>query len=532
MRTGLILATCLTCVLQIIVYGDSAGPATSTVSPDTAAAARPAISRPAVKRPAASQPSTAQATADLQEMVNQILGQVEEIRGWKYKKTVGAEVLTNEQVKAHMDKEIDADLKPGEYEQLQAFMKLTGLIPPDCDIKQTFKNFVADQAGGFYSSKTGKYYMPLRVYDEFSTTYKGIITSHELTHAMDDQYFNLEKIAKSREETEDWSLAWRSVAEGSATISMTQYLVALSKSGKLDMAEMTRMALKEQKEAAKLAKLPTYFMSLVMVYTVGPPFLLKGKDLRTVVLSEPQALEKLGDVLLATAKNPPLSSEQVLHPEKYWDKAKLDEPVMVRDADMEKIFSKMDLKSVYRNTIGEMLCSILSRRDQFDTDILTSASRCTNRAAAGWGGDRFYLLLPAGTPGSLPASIPSDAPDGPASRASAAAGFSGVWITLWDAPRDVGEFQTAYEKYRPLKNRLSFPLGKRGMVFCFGLSDEQVQKLKSVLEADPPAFTQSGKNWTLDAPATQTQPASGSAESSSPAAKVGETAAPADKPDN
>lgn len=505
-----VAAACLICLLHIvIVYGQDSAPASKPFI----------IKKPAASKPVASQPSTAKASEDLQKMVSEISGQVEEIRGWEYKKAVPAEVLTDAQVKAHMTDEIEAELKEGEFEQVQAFMKLTGLIPPDCDIMHTYKNFVADQAGGFYSSKTGKYYMPLRIYEEYSRTYKGIITAHELTHALDDQYFGLEKIAKSREETEDWSLTWRSVAEGSATISMTQYVTELSRSGKLDMGEMLQMAAKEQKETAKLSKLPTYFMSLVMVYPAGTNFLLKGKNIQMVILASPQDLKNLGDTLLALAKKPPLSTEQILHPEKYWDKDKFDEPVTVADDGMERIFTKMEFKSVYKSTIGEMLCSILTRRDKFDTSILSSAARCTSRAASGWGGDRFYLLLPASTPGSVPAS------------GSAEGGFTGVWITLWDTPKDVGEFQEGYEKYRPLKNRQSFPLGDRGMVYCFGLTDQQVEKLKTALAANPPAFTQFGKAWTTNAPATQihTQPTSGPANPASPAANVGESVAPANE---
>src|SRR5262249_53334103 len=127
-----------------------------------------------------------------------------------------------------------------------------------------------------------------------------------------------------------------------------------------------------------------------------------------------------GDIRQAF-EHPPRSSEQVLHPEKYWDSAQRDEP---RRVELELSKLPPDWKLLGEDTLGELYPALVPA--PFDQRKAVGAKDpvpvlsigYTNKAAEGWGGDRGVLL---------------------------GKGDAGVlWlVTAWDTPKDAGEFLDA-----------------------------------------------------------------------------------------
>jgi hypothetical protein len=111
----------------------------------------------------------------------------------------------------------------------------------------------------------------------------------------------------------------------------------------------------------------------------------------------------------------------VLHPERYWDEARRDEPVRLAFADAPAGWS-VGGTDVY----GEMMLALLttppSKRTGLDVSNPTSilGVEYTNAAATGWDGDRVLWL---------------SAPD--------KSGEALVLASRWDSPKDADEFAEA-----------------------------------------------------------------------------------------
>jgi hypothetical protein len=115
-------------------------------------------------------------------------------------------------------------------------------------------------------------------------------------------------------------------------------------------------------------------------------------------------------------RRPPLSTEQILHPEKY--AAQPDPPTAV---DLGKLDVGHGWKDVVRNVVGEMQLAVMLRRHG------------GKKAAAGWDGDQFAAF---------------EATDGRLGL---------VWFSTWDSETDADEFLRAYTAFQASKIADSVP---------------------------------------------------------------------------
>jgi hypothetical protein len=192
--------------------------------------------------------------------------------------------------------------------------------------------------------------------------------------------------------------------------------------------------------------------------------------------------QAVGRNLQAVVKDPPKSSEQILHPEKYWDAGKRDDPVVVNDDAAARLLASPNRAVVHKNTVGEMLAAVLTAPKDSKPNLLLMqmADAWTNTAAKGWGGDRFFLL----------ASGPSAEAAGKSLK-----DLQGVWITLWDTPKDRDEFADAFDA-NAASAHATFRLGNMAAVVFFGFDEAERKALEAGFEKSPPPMTQSGKPWS------------------------------------
>jgi hypothetical protein len=208
-------------------------------------------------------------------------------------------------------------------------------------------------------------------------------------------------------------------------------------------------------------------------------FLARG-NFASILMGE----KDVGDDFLAAVKNPPRSTKQILHPEKYWESAKRDEPVLVADDDVKKMLAGGgDRFVVHADTLGEMLCAILTAPQDAKPDIMSMVTSAywTNPAAAAWGGDRFYLLA-AGPNADEAAKSLKD--------------LRGLWITLWDTPKGRDDSLQAIEANSPNPARASMKWGSQGAVFFFGFTDTERKDIEAKLQKSPPKMTRDSKPWS------------------------------------
>ncbi len=160
-----------------------------------------------------------------------------------------------------------------------------------------------------------------------------MVLAHELTHALDDQYGDLRTLTERTDRTEDMDLVVTCLAEGSATALMLQHMVRAQAAGRVDAGQLMQYVAQEMERAKVFEQLPRYFSAMFGSYIVGAAFLAAG-DIGAVLTMPDNRV--IGERFLSARRALPGSSEQVLHPAKYWDAAKKDEPVVVDDAAAEK----------------------------------------------------------------------------------------------------------------------------------------------------------------------------------------------------
>ncbi len=445
--------------------------------------APPAEAQPAASLPATTRPVMTQ--AQLVQMARDVEKQVEALRGWKFKHAVKTEVRNEQQLREYIEKKLfEEELGGGKLERTQALLRMVGLIPLDCDLRQTFIDVLLNQVGGFYDPDTKMFYMLQRSGVDYGPLLNRTLVAHELTHALDDQHLDLEKLMKSREMTEDWAMTIGAVVEGSATALMTRYLMQEQASGEYDAEELSRVIADEMARSRAFTQSPPYFSRLMASYVCGMFFVQRD----TLMLADPLGEQQVGEHMLRLAKSPPVSTEQILHPEKYWDAAQRDLPVLVDDEDAQRLWRGTGLHAVHSDTLGEMSCALLTNPADQTLNLLAASlpTYWTNDAASGWDGDRFYLLA---------------AGDSLEQARKELRGLKGLWVTLWDTKDDRDEFVETYQDARPAEGRRMFLLGQRGAVFLFGFDAAATAAIQSKLRELPLRFSSDGKAWSLDEPA-------------------------------
>jgi hypothetical protein len=250
---------------------------------------------------------------------------------------------------------------------------------------------------------------------------------HELTHAIQDQHFDLDRLSDP-DPLSDGGTARLALVEGDASLVMFDELVQtpleqlpeasnllgdlLSDAGD-DGATSAGMRLPGEKE---MAAAPAWFRdSLLFSYSQGAAFCLEVR-------------RKGGQKLLdyAFAVDPPRSSEQILHPEKWYGHR--DDPITIVWPDLSRDLP--GFVNAAEGQLGEEGIRILLRPHLPDAEKAAAA-------AAGWGGDHFAVY-------QRPAGPSSTGPPG-----ARAASRLLAWIVDWDTEEAAGRFQAAASRLGP-----------------------------------------------------------------------------------
>ena len=397
---------------------------------------------------AASAPGLAAETLSQEEarrLVDEIVPHVEELRGLKFKRPVSVEVVGAAEIREY----VLARMKKFDQEQhllaVQRAYALLGLLPQGTDLLALLLQTMEDQAGGYYDPSTKAYYLMENV----APAAAPIFTAHELTHALEDQHFDLDERLKQAIDNDDRLLAQSGVHEGTATVLMGVYLTGAIMRGELDMAGLQSMAQSEAERLSKLQEMPEVLLrQLLGPYVLGALF-LTGGDMMAMARGFPlDRVERvMGDV--------PQSSEQLLHPDKYWDEEQRDDPTEVELPEAGKTLGG-GWKLAGDGVLGELsLGPLVGAGTPFDPAMggVSDPATWTNEAASGWDGDRWQLWK-----------------DGDAAVV--------LLLTEWDTADDASEFAKALPEREPLAWRVD---GKRVAVIAGDAGKKTPKLLKRLL---------------------------------------------------
>jgi len=290
---------------------------------------------------AAATTKTTLGTDELEEAVQQL----SKITGLQPLKKVRQDTITREGVRKFLEQKLKEEVKPEDIRLEELALKKFGLVPQEFDLKSATVDLITEQAAAFYDFRTKKLY--LLEGDGAASGMAGaqkMIVVHELAHALADQHFDLGKfIRKSR--SDDASTARMAVMEGQATWLMMESMVAGIGQSMRTMPSMAELMGTSATEAMAsqypvLAKAPLYLRaSLIFPYNQGLKF-------------QQALVVKLGNAGFSQVfQKPPVSSQQILHPEKYFAGV---EPVKPTLPDLPKGWKK-----IHESTVGELEHAIL-----------------------------------------------------------------------------------------------------------------------------------------------------------------------------
>jgi hypothetical protein len=313
------------------------------------------------------------------------------IRGLRPAGNVDLRFMSQDQLGQYFHDAFDRDYTPSERARDQKLLATLGLIRPEQDLTAIILSLLTEQVIGFYDDDSRRMYLIGEVAEP--TAASKVTFAHEFVHALQDQHFNLKALNPPDSDNDDRSGAIHALVEGDATLTMSLF-------ARNELSEQERREYLQSQSAGDsgaLEQAPLVLrVELLFPYVDGLRFV--------------QSLYRAGGfaALDAAFRNPPQSTEQVLHPEKYTAQ---EAPATMDLPDLATALGE-GWRQTATNTLGELDFRILVEQH--------SDRQTAERAAAGWGGDRYALL--------------EDAEGRPAVAIKSS----------WDSSQDAQEFFRAY----------------------------------------------------------------------------------------
>lgn len=431
-------------LLAVLLLASFAWPQSpSSAPPGTApAASRPSSSaRPEPKR---KEPRISQQQADeLFRSVDEILKFVSKDSGLPIKEPVKRALATREQVESYVQQRMKDDKDTQRLQHSEVVLKKFGLLPRDFDLRKFLVDLMGEQVAGYYDTKTKTVYL----LDWLDAAAQRPVLAHELTHALQDQNFDLEKWLNapdkakknSDDDTDDESTARVAVTEGQAMMTLIDYM--LDQSGRTIVLSPAIVAQfrninPNSGDFPLLRSAPLLLQeSLSFPYSYGLGFeydlLLHG--------GRTQAFR-------GVFAHPPRSTRDIMEPEAY---RRGEEIPALRLPDLKEAMGS-GYRKYDEGAVGELDVYVILK--QFNGD--GEAQRMSSK----WRGGAYL----AATPGSLDAANAPQKGGKAAPESSVGPATLGLlYIARWAAPADAQRFANDYasalpKKYKELK-LLSLP---------------------------------------------------------------------------
>ncbi|HMD37863.1 MAG TPA: hypothetical protein VKH15_01190 [Candidatus Acidoferrum sp.] len=313
-------------------------------------------------------PASARPKADNSEFAaaaDEVLQQVSKITGLKQLTPVKKTLRSREEIRAFVIREMDEDKNPAERYAGARSAEAFGLIPKGFDLDNFMVDLLTEQIAGLYDPKAREFYIA----DWIPLDDQRMVMAHELTHALQDQHFQIETWVKAARPNDDAELAREAVLEGSAMAAMIDYMLQSSGHSVQDLP-----AIDPSLFAGDMTNTPNL--------QAAPPFMRDAMIFPYfggLIFS--QAILKPGgwNSFPAVFAKPPLSTQQIMHPALY-KSGKV--PAQVKVPSIEKLLGA-DWTKLDENDMGEF--GWLEILKQF------LGEEKAKPLAAAWEGDRYAV---------------------------------------------------------------------------------------------------------------------------------------------
>lgn len=254
--------------------------------------------------PKAATPSAGTSNPEFLATADEVVKEMSQITGWSIKTPLKKSIRSREDIRAYvlrqMDNEKDAKERYASARSAEAF----GLIPKDFSLDTFLVDLLTEQIAGLYDPKAHEFYIA----DWIPADEQRMVMAHELTHALEDQHFDIEPWVHAARPNDDAEMARESVLEGSAMAAMLEYELR-GKGLKLkDLPEFDpSVFVGDLAETPILKKAPPFIKdSLMFPYFSGLTFSM--------------GVLKSGGwpAFTSVFARPPANTQQILHPELYF----------------------------------------------------------------------------------------------------------------------------------------------------------------------------------------------------------------------
>ena len=332
--------------------------------------------------------------------MEQIELEMQSLRGLDEAEPITRTLVSRQELSTYLDQEFKDDYSPEEIQADVRVLAAFGFVAPDYDLRQVLLDIYSAEVLGLYEDEVDTLFVVTE--GQFSLLDR-LTFAHEYVHGLQDQNFDLGTFIDEERLSDDEVLARTALIEGDASQAMSQYLVLhMSDISNQDLQELTEEA--ERDGGTALAAAPPIIAETVLFpYTYGLEFVQMLYD------EGWQAVD-------AAFANPPRSTEQILHPQKYLDG---DEPQLIALPPLtDTLGSGWTL--VETEVLGEFQTGLYLAQ-QVDQETVAQASE-------GWDGDRYAVY------------------------AKDSATLL-VFASAWDTDTDAEEFADAYRQYAEARYR-------------------------------------------------------------------------------
>jgi len=308
---------------------------------------------------------------DLDTQLNEIEAFIATARGLPILTPTTRQFPTRDEAIAYITTSYESELSPEVATAETLFYRALGFVPPNFDLREFDSGFLSQQVAGYYDTQAKTMNTILLSGEALGDDLpflEQIIYAHEFTHALQDQHFDLNAVFVQTSENPDQSLALTALIEGDATYMMQAFTFNLVQNSTGNIFSLLDDSLSVLGGSAMPLDTPPIFLAEVnFAYFEGMAF-----------VSQIQ-LQGGWDGVNEVYKNLPVSTEQILHPQKYHD-GELPADVMLED--VTPILGD-GWGLVVNRTVGEFYL-----REYLKQSV---SPREATTASMGWNGDSLMI---------------------------------------------------------------------------------------------------------------------------------------------
>ena len=374
-----------------------------------------------------------QSAKDLFRSVDELLKFASDDTGMPVKHEVKRKLTSRKEVESYLEKGMRDDEDAKRLERSSEVLKKFGLIPRDFQLGPFLVSMLKEQVAGYYDPKK----KTVNILNWVDADQQKPVLAHELTHALQDQSYDMQKWMKEAEtegdkkndptpadiDNDEASEAREAVVEGQAMVVMMDYTLASTGKKLVDMPQIgdaLKQGMLDGPDSPTFRNAPIFLREeLTFPYRYGMDFTL--------------ALEKAGGPQLGFEgpfRNPPTTTREIMEPHTYISHEKL-EPV--KRLDFKKDFEKYDTFDI--GAIGE-----------FDVDVLVEQYAGAKEADA---------LYPSWRGGYYFAGRAKGVKTGP---------LGVLYVSRWATQEKAAEFAAVYAKSLAQRYKKRDALGADGKV--------------------------------------------------------------------